>query len=735
MKMTRRTFLVAGGLVGGGLVVGAIGIGAYVSSFDLRQMQREALEQVKAKMVANWIILSPDGSVRILSPHTEMGQGAQTGLLQIVLDEMDADPARTAVEQAPASPEFTVGDVLAGFLLSEAELPGWTQAFAEKALGRAAQLAKMQFTGGSTTIRFTGWRGMRHAAAAARQMLAEAGAQKLGVPVSEVKTQDGRVMHARSGKSVDYGELVDAAAAMQMPANPAFKPREQRKYIGQSFPRVDLPDKVFAKAVYGIDVAVPGMRYAAVAPAPIARGRCKQVTNEAELLKRRGVEAVVVMDDAVAVVADNPWRAEQAARAAQIDCEPPAGGPIDSAKLLEAQRAAVASGKAKRLFERGDAPGQLADAEVVEAEYTVPFLAHAPMEPLNATMWEEGGKVHVATGVQNPLTARAMVADELGLDLEDVTFHAHTMGGGFGRRNAMDGGGANWLLQTARVWKKVGGAVKLTWSREADIRLSNFRPADVARLRAKLGPDGKPVAWHGTSFAGIGAPQEATPVYDIPHVAVDTVDGDPALPYAYWRSVDASSHGFFVESFIDELARKAGQDPIAYRVSLLGKHPRHRKLLETVARMSGWPNASAVDRALGVAIVESFGSIVAQVAEVSLENGRPRVHQVWCAIDCGLAINPGGVQAQMEGGVFFGMTAAMYGQITVNGGQIAQSNFHDYRMVQFADGPRVHVEIVESGDDHIGGAGEPGVPPVAPAIGNAIAALKERQRGLPFTMT
>ena len=727
MKVTRRKFLIAGGIAGGGLLLGIVGVGGWIGSFDRRELQRDAGHDV----VTQWIKIAPDGHVTLISPHTEMGQGAHTGLLQILMDEMDVDPARASVEQAPAAKEFTHGEAVLGFLLGDKELSGWMERFAQNALGRGGIIGNLQFTGGSTSIRFTGWRVVRHAGAATREMLAQAGAAHLGVPVSEVTTQNSKVVHEASGKSVGYGEIAEAAAALPIPEEPKFKDPKNWKHIGKRQPRLDLPDKVFASAVYGIDVEVADMRYASVAPPAVALATVTGVSNKAEIEKRRGVEAVVILGDAVAVVADNPWRAEQAVRAAKVTFENPTGGPIDSAKFLKFQRDAIAKGDFDGVHEVGDAPAKLS-GEVVEAEFVVPYLAHATMEPLNATIWKEGGKVHVATGVQNPLGARDIVAKTLGVDLEGVELHPHTMGGGFGRRNAMEGPNANWLVHAAKIHKAVGGAVKMMWSREADTQLSTYRPSDVARLRAKLGDDGKPIAWHGQTFAKIGAAHEATPMYDIPNVTVETVAGEPALPFAYWRSVDASSHSFFIESFIDELAHKAKKDPVAYRLSLLGHKPRHARVLKRVAEISEWSKGPRDGRAFGVAIFESFGSIVAQVAEVSVDNGAPRVHRVFCVIDCGVAINPDSVEAQMQGGIFYGLTAALYGEITVKDGKMQQSNFHDYRMVRFSDGPRIQVDILTSPDAVVGGAGEPGTPPIAPAVANALAVLGERPRRLPL---
>ena len=735
MKITRRKLLIAGGIGGGGLLLGLVGAAGYVQTFDRRAIQRDALPANSGQLISQWITVKPDGTTTLISPHTEMGQGARTGLVQILLDEMDVDPKTLLVEQAPPSHEFTHSDAAIGFLMGDIDdRSGWTKEVIEHFFGRVGQLASLQFTGGSTAIRFTGWKGIRMAAASARHMLAQAGADKLGVPLSEVTTANSKVLHKASGRELGYGELAAAAAALELPEAPSFKKKEDWKYIGKRYDRIDLPDKVFARAVYGIDVEVEGMRHAAVAPPPLAFAKVTGVENEAELEKMRGVEAVVVLDDCVAVVADNPWRAEQAARKARVTCETPEGGLLDSARVKADQRAAIAAGGLDSKFSRGDVEDALSGGDVIEVEYSVPFLAHAPMEPLNATVWEEGGKLHAASGAQDPLGARRAIADAVDRDLEDVVFHPHTMGGGFGRRAGNDKSRANWLFQAARIQAAVGGAVKMVWSREADVRMCAYRPNDVVKMRGKLGSDGKPVVWHAQSYGPLMVVPEATPVYDIPNVAVDTVSGDLVLPTAPWRSVDASIHAFFVESFIDELAKAAGEDPVAYRMSLLGKHERHKRVLETVARMAGWESGPSVEGgALGVALFESFGSIVGQIAQVSIHEGRPKVHDVWCAIDCGLAVNPNSVEAQMQGGIVFGLTAALYGEITLEEGQIVQSNFHDYRMIRFGDAPRIEVEILSTPDVPLGGAGEPGTPPIAPAVANALAVLRPRDRDLPLT--
>lgn len=732
MSLTRRAFVLGGGLLGGGLVVGVTTVGAWIGTFDRRSQQQAELPDGRTRLVSQWIRIDPDNTVTVLTPHVEMGQGSHTGVLQIVLDELDVDPTLARVEVAPASPAFTIGDVMAGFVGADTE--GFSRRVLEQAFGRLAALNHWQFTGGSTAIRFTGWRGIRHGAAAAREMLKQAAALELGVAPDTLTTADSHVVHAASDQRRSYASLAATAASLPLPSQPQLKPRSQWRYIGTPHPRIDLPDKVFARAEYGIDRVVPDMRYAAVAPPTLAGGRVQSVDNTDDVRAMPGVEAVLNLGHVVAVVADRPWRAERAVRAVTQTCGPPEGGPLDSTVLQAVRRDLVRSGDLSTAAERGDgAADHIAGAsEVVEAEYRVPFLAHAPMEPMNATIWEEGGKVHIATGTQDPLATLQHTATTLGRPIEEVVVYPHTIGGGFGRRAGLTPASFNWVQAAAELHREVGGAVKMIWSREAGIRMSSYRPADVAWMRASLGPDGRPTAWWSRHYTKVFSPPEAMPIYQVPHVTIEHAALEPALPYAFWRSVDASIHGFTIESFVDELARTAGADPLAYRLSLLEPGSRHARLLERVADRSGWGGAPPEGHALGLALNECFGSIVAQVAQVSLDGDRPRVHRVWAAVDPGLAVNPDSVAAQVEGGIHFGLSAALFGHITVESGAISQSNFHDYPVVRFADAPRVEVELQETDGAPIGGIGEVGTPGAAPAVANALAVLTDRRRALPL---
>jgi len=729
MPLSRRAVMVTGGLLGGGVLFGTLGVGALVATYDDLALQRAVLGS-SARLLVQWISLSADGRVTLHTPHTEMGQGTHTGLLQIVLDELDADPATTRVLQAPADPAFNVAKVLEGFMLGD-EADGFMGALAAGAFGRMAWLGQIQFTGGSSAVRFTGWRGIRRAAASARMMLVDSAAERLGVPADRLTTRDGRVHHADSGRSVGYGELVDAVMGRPLPDTPRFKPAPERRFIGTRHPRIDLPDKVFGQPVYGIDVAVGQMRHAAVAAPPLVGGTITGVRNLAEVEGRRGVERVIPLADCVAVVADNPWRAEQAARALDIACEPPVTGRLHSPELAMQRRAAL-SGELQEVVSSGESPARLTGDGLVHAEYATPHLAHAPMEPMNCTVWTEGEAVHVAVGVQDPLAARRKAAEVLARPLEQVVLHTRTMGGSFGRRGSVGGSGHNFLRVACDIHNQVGGAVKMVWARETGLRMSTYHPADLKQMWARLGEDGLPVALYGRSYAPVSIAHEARPVYPLPSVLVESAQGEPAVPSGVWRSVDCFHHTFFNECFIDECAEAAGQDPIDYRLALLASDARGARVLRRVAEASGWRGRVVGDKGYGVAFARCFGSVVAEVVEVSLRDGTPVVERVWCALDCGTPVNPGSVEAQAQGGIVWALSAALHGEISFEQGRMVQSNFHDYRVMRLGDGPRISVEVMSSPKETVGGVGEVSVPPLAPALANALAAIQERPRRLPL---
>lgn len=732
MGITRRVFMVTGAAIGGGLLLGVGGVGAHLLTHNRLGVQRDGHSGDDSAQVNMWIRITPDNKIVVINPHTDMGQGSSTGLMQIVADELDADWSQMSVEQAPADSAYSNGKVFEGFVREMMTPPEWASTLLENGFYRMGDLMKMQMTGGSSAVRFTGWVSMRKAAAATRQMLITAAAGQLGVPADSLITEDGTVVHSGSGKSITYGELAAKAAVMDSPKEVQLKAPDQYRYVGQPVARVDIPEKVIANADYGIDAEVPGMHYAAIATSGVFGAQVKSIDNINEVKAARGVSDVIIVPEGVAVVADNPWRAEKAVRAIKFTRQSHANDSLSTESLVAGQRKALAEELpiAMSTGSPDDIPA------TVTAEYLVPYLAHASLEPMNATVWQQDGKLHIVCGVQNPLNAKARAAKEADLDLDDVVFHARQMGGGFGRRVAFSMSGdepLNWLVQAVRVAMDTGKPVKTTWSRETDTRADVYRPMVMAQFEGALGDDGKPTLWRSRSYGKEMNIKAVAPPYGIPNVAVSFADQPHPVPTGFWRSVEHSQHGFFVESFIDELATTAGDDPLQYRLSLLDESSPEAKVLNKVAEMSGW--RSGIDdqgRAMGVAMVHSFGSTVAQVVEASMTPTGPKAHRAWCAVDCGVAINPQAIEAQVQGSVNFALSAALYGKCDIKDGGVVQSNFHDYRIVGMAQAPRVQVELLKL-DSPVGGVGEIGVPPLAPALTNALTVIDgERRRNLPL---
>jgi isoquinoline 1-oxidoreductase beta subunit len=511
---------------------------------------------------------------------------------------------------------------------------------------------------------------------------------------------------------------------MGVPRRPALKTRDEYRLVGTSRNRADVPSKVVGQAQYGIDVVLPDMLHAAIMRAPVPGGQLTSV-DPAPAKAMAGVREVVVLPDAVAVVADGYWVAQQGLNALAPQFTDAGVGGVDTA-AIRGMHAAALDTEAMEAAPVG--------ARTIEAEYTVPYLHHATMEPMCATVRLTDGLCEVWAGTQDPLSSRGVAAKAAGLDRDAVIIHNQQLGGGFGRRLP---GTYDYIEQAVQVAKSFSPRpVKLIWSREEDMRHGYYRPFVMSRFRGALDDQGRLVSWAsrftGSRFGDTGA---ATPKYAIDETDVRAVAPPEHLRTGAWRSVAASQHGFFVESFMDELAHAAGRDPVEFRSELLMEEPRHRAVLERAAQMADWGTAPPEGRARGVAIVESFGSIVAQVAEVGLDaNGAIRVYRVDAAVDCGFAVNPQQAMAQIQGGVVFGLSAALYHQITVRDGAVEQRNFPDYQMVRLANAPHVNVEFVESGGP-IGGLGEPGVPPVAPAVANALFVLTGRRlRSLPLTL-
>lgn len=728
MKMNRRRFLLGTTLVGGGLLLG------YAVSRPSRQsLANRDYADTGQTFLTTWLRIDPDNQVTVIVPHSEMGQGVLTSLPMMAADEMDADWDLVRVEQAPATDLFANGVLIKGFAMSMGlSVPGFLDRSVNALTLKAAEIMNMQITGGSSSVRFTGEMGMRAAGAAARQMLISAAAEQWQVPASECIARESFVYHEASGRNLSFGELATAAAAFDPPANPVLKRPEQFTLMGKPIARVDIPAKVDGTAMFGVDARPEGMLYAAVSTAPVFGGKLERVDNVDAVLQRRGVQRVIELEDAVAVVADNYWRASEALKVLEPVFSSTEHDTRDSAEIFAAFDNALDDGKRNKDVAAGDTATAFdSAAEVFTASYRVPYLAHAAMEPMNCTVHFHDGRCDVWTGTQDNLGIRGRVASVAGLNENDVTVHAFYLGGGFGRRLPQS---TNTIDQATEIASHFDVPVQTLWSREEDTRQDYYRPAVSSRFRAALDANGQLTAWENV-YIGKNEPAEAAHIaYQVPNQQIDYVESETHIPFGAWRSVAHSQHSFFLESFTDELAWRASQDPLQFRLNLLQGKPRHQRVLEQAAASAGWNTAPAAGRARGIALQESFGSIVAEVAEVSLtDEGEVRVEKVTCAIDCGRVINPDTAASQVESGIIYGLTAAMYGQISIENGRVKESNFHDYEMLRLAESPEIEVILLESDDAPVGGLGEPATPPISAAVTNAIYALTgQRVRELPL---
>jgi isoquinoline 1-oxidoreductase beta subunit len=706
---SRREFLAT---LGGGLV---IGFSLRGTSGALRAQDAPApgLPPVDA-----FLRLAPDETVTVLLAHSEMGQGIWTTLPQLVQEELDADWSRFRVAHAPAAPVY-----------------------AHTAFG-------IQLTGGSTTT----WSELdryRQVGALARTLLVGAAAQQWGVDPGACRTERGFVHHG--DRKLSYGSLCVAAAQLPAPRSVTLRAPKEWRFAGKDRPRLDTPEKITGRAQFGLDVRLPGLLTAVVAHAPTFGGTVRGYDGKAAQAVP-GVKAVVRIPTGVAVVADGFWAAKRGRDELKIEWEPGPHASLDSAALRAAFRKS-AGGPGLPAKRGGDVDAALAGAaRRLEAEYFVPYLAHATMEPLNCTVRRGADRCELWTGTQMPGVDAQAAAAVLGLQPDQVTVHIPFLGGGFGRRANP---ASDFVAEAAHVAKAMppGTPVKLVWTREDDTRAGWYRPMFLHRLWGGLDAGGRPVAWRqrivgqsiiaGTPFAAamikngiddasVEGAADSPYVTSIPAHAVELHTPELGVPVLWWRSVGHTHTAFAVECFLDELAHAAGQDPLAFRRPLLAGHPRALAVLELAAARAGWGTPPPAGRARGLAMHESFGSFVAQVAEVSADGPALRVHRVTCAIDCGTCVNPAGVRAQMEGGIAFGLGAALHGEITLKDGRVQQGNFHEYRVLRLHEMPQVDVHLVAS-EAKAGGAGEPGVPPIAPAVANAVFALTgKRLRELPL---
>ncbi len=695
--LSRRGFVIAALSAAGGMVLGVRPAGA------------DGATEVSA-----WIVIDPDDSVTIRVSKSEMGQGIFTALPMLVAEELGCDWRKVRADYASANRNLT------------------THAYGSMS------------TGGSRSIR-TLHATMQQVGASARVRLIAAAAQHWGVPISACNASDGLVRDIAGGRALGFGALAAAAAKVQLAEEPAIKPPDQYTLVGKPLARLDTRAKSTGQAMFGIDMRLPDMVHAAVTLCPVPGGTVKSY-DASKVIGRRGVLAVVPVPGGLAVVADRFWRALQAAADLPVEWNPGAGAGTDSAMFRAAYRAAL-DGPLVVARNDGDTARALTRGKFVEAAYDVPYLSHAPMEPLNCTAQVRPEGVEVWIGTQNPDMALQLAARAAGVAPDKVRIHNQFLGGGFGRRSMNDE-----LVQAVIVAKAVGKPVKLLWSREIDIRHDRYRPQAALRCRASLAADGSLNALHLQTAVGSitrslgwgdvpsGVERQAVEglvnqPYAVANQRVECVLKNTHIPVMFWRSVGSSQNAFVVEGFIDELAHAAGEDPYRFRRKLLAHRPEFLRVLDTAAEKGDWGKTLPAGSGRGIAIHESFDTIVAQVAEVAVSpRGEVKVRRVVAAVDCGHVVNPRLVEMQIESGVIYGLTAALFDAITIKDGAVVQGNFDTYRMLRMAEAPRIETYLTPSRGARWGGIGEPGTPPVAPAVCNAIFAVTgKRIRSLPIS--
>ena len=712
----RRAFL-----IGGAAVAGAGVFGVLWTDSGVRKRAVGLTTKPGEGSFLTWLKIGADDTITIYSPHVDIGQGSQTALAQMVAEELDAEWAKIKVENAPADPSFANAAVVRGFVGDMSGQPGVIDAMPASLMGIMARSMNMQITGGSSAIRFTGQNGMRAAGAAARLALVAEAASRMGVPANELTTANSVVRHAKTGKTMRYGELAEAAAGRSLDSNPPLKARADYKFIGKDTARFDIPSKVDGSAVYGIDMTLPDMRVATIMMAPVRDGKLTSV-DHAPALAVAGVEKVINLESAVVVIAKGYWQASKGIAALAPKFTDGGHGALSTQSIFDAQAKLNAAGAKLAAPEGG---------KLLTADYKAPFLHQATMEPFALVAHAKDGRLDIWGGLQDPLGARTMFAEAAGLDVTNVMFHPMIMGGGFGRRFPPY---SQIIGQIAKIAMQVPYPVKLIWSREQDVSHGAYRPQVSARLQAALGKDGNIAAWTSDYAQKDDGGKEAGVPYTIPAVDIRHHEYISNQVNAYWRSVNASQHGFFNECFMDELAAAAGKDPFEFRRDHLESGSRQRTVLETVAKRAGWGTPLPSGTGRGIAIVECFGTIAAHVVEASMgADGRPKVGKVWAVVDCGTTVNPKNAEGQIAGAIIMGLSSAIGEQITIEKGAVVQTNFDNYPILKMADSPTaIDVHFIESGAK-MGGIGEPGLPPATPALVNALFAVTgKRVRQLPI---
>jgi isoquinoline 1-oxidoreductase beta subunit len=699
---SRRTFLKSGAAVGGGLVIGV----------SLPGMFNNAFAAADSSAMNAWVRIGSDNSVTILCARSEMGQGVVMALPTLVAEELEVDLNKVKVEFAPPG-EVYINGMLGG-----------------------------QITGGSTSVR-DGWDKLRIAGAQARMMLVAAAAQDWGVDASACTAKNG-VVAGPKGKKATYGQLADAASKLTPPKDVTLKDPSKFRYVGKPLKRLDTADKITGKTEFGIDVKLPGMLYAALAQCPVIGG--KVVSFDAAKAKGMpGVKHVVQITDGVAVVADSWWQAKQARDSIDIKWDEGANKSLSSASV-SAGLAAAMSQPGAQIKQQGNADDAMKTAaKTVEATYELPFLSHSPLEPMNFTADVRKDSALLVGPLQFQQLALGMAAAITGLKPEQITVKTTFLGGGFGRRIDCD-----YMAQAVEISKLTGVPVKLVWTREDDMTHDFYRPASVTQMSGGLDASGKPVALKlKLSSPSVTARMfpplvkdgvdplmtEAILVpYDIPNQSVSTVIHDTGLRVGYLRSVSHALNVFANESFIDEMAAAAGKDPYEYRLALLDKQPRFKNVLQLAAQKAGWGKPLPSGRARGIGLMEGYDTYMAQVAEVSVVGGEVKVHRVVVAVDLGMMVNPNIVEQQIESNIVFGLTALLYGDITLKDGRVQQTNFHEYKMLRMPETPKIEMHIVKS-TEKPGGIGEPGMALLGPTVANAVYALTgKRLRKMPFRL-
>ena len=701
--LSRRGFLQTSAVASGGLAIGA----------NLAGLSVEALAAGTIHTPNAWVHIADDNTITLISARSEMGQGVYTSMPMLIAEELNVDVRTVKVVIAPPNTKLYGNALLGG----------------------------PQLTGGSTSVR-DGWEKLRVAGAQVREMLLTAAAAKWNVDAKSLKAENGTVT-GPGGKKATYGQLAAAASQLPVPEKVALKEPADFRIVGKRTRRLDTPAKVNGTAEFGMDVKLPGMVYASLEQCPVIGGTVKSFDG-AKAKSMAGVIDVVQIPDGVAVVADTYWHAKKARESLVVQWDEGAGAALNEKTMLEGIRSGAPSDKMIPLKANGDAEVAIKSAKkVVRAEYVMPLLSHSPMEPMNFTAWVHDGKVDLIGPTQWQDGAQGTVAKALGVDPQTISVRTTFLGGGFGRRIDVD-----FIVQAAQISKAVGKPVKLIWTREDDMTHDFYRPQSLHQMAAALDDDGKPTAMTfrmvSQSVTGrvFGLPLEvqdplmteaAIAPYEIAATKHEVVKHEAGLRVGYWRSVSHALNAFANESFIDECAAAAGKDPLAYRMALLGSQPRFANVLRIAADKAGWGTPAPTGRFRGIALMEGYDTYMAQIAEISMQGGVPIVQKVTVVADLGRMVNPDTVEAQIQSAIVFGLSAALFGEITLDKGRVQQTNFDRYRVVRMNESPAIDITLVQS-NEKPGGIGEPATALIGPAVANAVfAATGKRVRRMPFT--